>query len=99
MLLYPSNASLTADSTLLSHLDALLKSLRQNHNNLRKCNDRAVSLGVAMNERLDPVEEGIRLREERRLAERAQSGPSLAGIQGTGNGKEDALQGVGQNNL
>lgn len=52
----------------LIKLQPLLDVLRQNHNALQAQNDRTVKVGVAMEKMLKPVEDGIRIEEERKAA-------------------------------
>lgn len=58
----------------LVKLQPLLDALRQNHDALRAQNDHTVKVGVAMENTLKPVEDGIRIEKEREAAADASEG-------------------------
>jgi len=68
----------------VGRLHALVNSLRHHHNSLREQNDRVVRTGLSMENKLKPVEHGLRLEAERRAAKDAalRTGFGLKGGEG-----------------
>ncbi|KAL7272425.1 hypothetical protein RUND412_004779 [Rhizina undulata] len=79
---------------LLARLQSLLNTLKKNHNSLRAQNDRVVSTGVAMENALKPVEDGIRIETER-AAENAARRTNFTGPGEEGGEKADPVRAVG----
>jgi hypothetical protein len=71
---------------LLTRLEPLLNTLHQKHDALRQQNERIVATGVAMEQMLKPMEDGIRVRRERKISEDAKlagKGGAFQGAEGT----------------
>lgn len=58
--------------------------LRAHHASLRRQNDRAVAVGLAMDSALKPVEDGLRIERQRKLAAAAAAAAATAAGAGTG---------------
>jgi len=74
---------------ILGRMEAMLTALRKRHAELKSQNDRNVRLGVAMENLLRPVEDGIRIEREREAAELASRRMDFGFRAEAGKGDED----------
>lgn len=65
--------------TVLARLESLLATLRNHHNALRVQNDRVVKVGLSMEATLQPIEDGLRLENERMAADEANARTGFGG--------------------
>lgn len=76
-------------------MESLLSTLKTQHSELRKQNEKVVRTGIAMEGKLKPVEDGLRIEAERKAAEDAAKRTKFGGEGGGELGAAEPVHTVG----